>query len=120
MRPRGKKVDPSKACDARAVRNAALALLARRDFACVALCRRLESSGYDAAVVGDTIAALARERMIDDARFGENYVAYHASRGQGPVRIGADLKALGLPGELIDTVLGAAFDWRASAQAVRS
>ena len=120
MRPRGKKVDPSKACDARAVRNAALALLARRDFASVALCRRLESSGYDTEVVGDTVAALARERMIDDARFGENYVAYHAGRGQGPVRIGADLKAAGLAGDLIDTALAAASDWRARAQAVRS
>src|ERR1700722_11444994 len=120
MRPRGKKVDPSKACDARAARSAALALLARRDFASLALCRRLESSGYDPVVVGATVAALARERLVDDARFGENYVAYHASRGQGPVRIGADLKAVGLPGELIDTVLGAAFDWRARAQGVRS
>jgi len=120
MRPRGKKVDPSKACDARAVRNAALALLARRDFASVALGRRLESSGYDPAVVGETVAALARERMVDDARFGENYVAYRAGRGQGPVRIGADLKAAGLACDLIDTALAAASDWRARAQAVRS
>ena len=120
MRPRGKKVDPSKACDARAVRNAALALLARRDFASVALRRRLESSGYDPAVVGETVAALARERMVDDARFGENYVTYRAGRGQGPVRIGADLKAAGLACDLIDTALAAASDWRARAQAVRS
>jgi regulatory protein len=120
MRPRAKKVDASKACDARAVRNAAVALLARRDFAAAALCRRLESSGYDPAVVDAAVAALARERIVDDARFGENYVAYHANRGQGPVRIGADLKALGLPSELIDTALAAGPDWRASAQAVRS
>ena len=108
MRPGGKKVDPSKACDARAVRNSAVALLARRDFASVALCRRLESSGYDPVVVGATVAALARERLVDDARFGENYVAYHASRGQGPVRIGADLKAVGLSCELIDAALARA------------
>jgi regulatory protein len=120
MRPRGKKVDDSKACDARAVRNAAVALLARRDFATVALCRRLESSGYDSAVVGAAVAALARERLVDDARFGENYVIFHANRGQGPVRIGADLKAVGLPSELIDTALAAGPDWRARAQAVRS
>jgi regulatory protein len=120
MRPRGKKVEPSKACDTRAVRYAAVALLARRDFASVALCRRLESCGYDPVVVSDAVAALARERMLDDARYGENYVAYHASRGQGPVRIGADLKAVGLSSELIDTALAAACDWRARAQAVRS
>jgi regulatory protein len=120
MRPRGKKVDASKACDARAVRNAAVALLARRDFATVALCRRLESSGYDSALVGAAVAALARERLVDDARFGENYVTFHANRGQGPVRIGADLKAVGLPAELIDTALAAGPDGRARAQEVRS
>jgi regulatory protein len=120
VRPRGKKVDVSKACDARAVRSAAVALLARRDFASVALCRHLESAGYDSAVVGAAVAALARERLVDDARFGENYVTFHAGRGQGPVRIGAGLKAVGLPCELIDTALAAGPDWRARAQAVRS
>ena len=121
MRPAGrKKVDAAKACDARAVRNAALALLARRDFASAALSRRLESYGYDCAVVGAAIAALAAERIVDDARFCENYVAYHANRGQGPARIGADLKAVGVPGDVIEHALAACADWRARAQAVRS
>jgi regulatory protein len=120
MRPRGKKVDPAKACDMRAVRGAAIALLARRDFATVELGRRLESSGYDSAVVGATIAGLAAERIVDDARFSENYVAYRANRGQGPVRIGADLKAVGVSCELIDRALAACADWRARAQTARS
>jgi regulatory protein len=121
MRPRGrKKVDASKACDARAVRDAAIMFLARRDFATVELCRRLESYGYDSAVVGTTIAELALERIVDDGRFSENYVAFHANRGQGPARIGADLKALGVPCDLIDRALAANPDWRARAQAVRS
>jgi regulatory protein len=121
MRPRGrKKVNASKACDARAVRDAAIVLLARRDFATVELCRRLESYGYDSGVVGATIAGLALERIVDDARFSENYVAYHANRGQGPARIAADLKAVGLPCELIDRALAASPDWRTHARAVRS
>jgi regulatory protein len=122
MRPRGprKKVDASKACDARAVRDAAIALLARRDFATIELCQRLESCGYDTAVVGATLAELAAERIVDDARFCENYVAYHTNRGQGPARIAANMKALGLPCELIDRALGASPDWRARAQAVRT
>jgi regulatory protein len=120
MRPRGrKKVDASKACDARAVRDAAVAHLARRDFASAELCRRLESYGYDPEVVGATVAELALERLVDDARFSENYVAYHANRGQGPARIGADLKALGLPSDLVDRALCACPDWRSRAQAVR-
>ena len=115
-----KKVDAHKAGDARAVRDTAIALLARRDFATAELCRRLESYGYDGAVVGAAVAELAAERIVDEARFSENYVAYHANRGQGPARIAADLKALGLCSELIERALGASPDWRARAQAVRS
>lgn len=120
MRPRArKKVDAQKAGDARAVRDAAIVLLARRDFTTVELSRRLESYGYAPEIVGATITQLAAERIVDDARFSENYVAYHANRGQGPARIAADLKALGLPCELIDRALAASPDWRARAQAVR-
>ena len=121
MRPRGRKqVDSRRAGDAQAVRNAAIALLARRDFASFELSHRLASRGYDAALVAATLAELAAERIIDDARFCENFVAYQANRGQGPLRIGADLKSLGLPGELIDQGLAGHPDWRARAQAVRS
>jgi regulatory protein len=115
-----KQVAAEKAGDARAVRVAAIALLARRDFASVELSRRLESHGYDLGVVRASVAALASERLVDDARFCENYVAYHANRGQGPARIGADLKALGLSGELIASALVVITDWRARAQAARS
>jgi regulatory protein len=121
MRPRGsKKVDASKAADARAVREAAIKHLSRRDFATVELCRRLQSYGYDSKVVATTIAELVLERLVDDARFSANYVAYHANRGQGPARIGADLKALGLSSDLIDDALAASPDWRSRAQAARS
>jgi regulatory protein len=122
MRPVGfrKKVAAEKTGDARAVRVAAIALLARRDFASVELTRRLEAHGYSPGVVRASVAALATERLVNDARFSENYVAYHANRGQGPVRIGADLKALGLPGDLIESALAAITDWRARAQAARS
>jgi len=120
MRPRArKKVDAQKAGDARAVRDAAIALLARRDFATVDLCRRLEAYGYDTEVVGASVTELAAQRIIDDARFSEHYVAYHANRGQGPARIAADLKTLGLSCDLIDRALAESPDWRARAQLVR-
>ena len=115
-----RKIDARKAGDARAVREAAIVFLARRDFATSELCRRLESYGYDSEVVGATVTELAAERIVDDARFSENYVAYHANRGRGPVRIAADLKALGLPSDLIERVLAADPNWRARAQAARS
>ncbi|MGH8149776.1 MAG: regulatory protein RecX [Steroidobacteraceae bacterium] len=73
----------------------------------------------DSALVTTALAELTAEHALDDARYAGNYVAYHAARGQGPVRIAADLKALGLPGELIDSALEAGPDWRALARQAR-
>jgi|SRR5450631_3710155 regulatory protein len=118
-RPARKRLDARKAADPRAVREAAFAQLARRDFASGELIRKLASQGYDPAVSAATVAELTSERYIDDARFSENYVAYHAHRGEGPIRIEARLKACGLSAELIDTALATVADWRLRAQAVR-
>ena len=38
-------------------------------------------------------------------------MAYHAVRGQGPLRIGADLRRRGLPGSLVEEGLDAYPDW---------
>src|SRR6187431_467723 len=94
------KADPEKAADPQAVRTAAVALLAARDFASGELREKLESKGYDAGIVAEAVTELVEGKVLDDARYAEHYVAYHADRGQGPVRIGADLKSLGLPEEL--------------------
>ena len=59
------------------------------------------------------------ERALDDGRYAENYVAYHSERGQGPLRIAADLRALGVAGDLIEAALGSGPDWRELAQDVR-
>jgi regulatory protein len=118
-RPARKKVDAHQAVDPRAVREAAFAHLARRDFATGELILKLASKGYDPAVSAAAVAALASDGYINDARFCENYVVFHANRGEGPARIEAQLKALDLPCELIDTALAGIPDWRARAHAVR-
>ncbi len=117
---RRKALDPEQAADSDAARAAAIALLARRDFASAELGRRLEERGFDPQAVAAAVAALIEERVLDDARFAASYVTYHAERGQGPVRIAADLSALGLPAELIDAALEAGPDWRTLARAVRA
>ncbi len=94
-------------------------MLARRDYASGELRARLEAKGYEAAVSAAVIEVLKASGALNDARFAGNYVAYHAARGQGPVRIGADLKALKLPGELIAAALGEARDWQARARTAR-
>jgi regulatory protein len=113
-------LDPERAADADSPRAAAITLLARRDFASGELGRRLEERGFDAEVAAAAVAGLIEERALDDGRFARNYVAYHAGRGQGPVRIAADLASLGLQAELIDAALAAGPDWVALSREVRS
>ena len=114
--PRGRK--SGVVGDAAAVRAAAVTLLARRDYATAELRAKLESSGYQPDAVSQALSELIHERLIDDARFIENYIAQHAERGEGPVRIAADLEARQLDGVLTDAAL-AGQDWPARARAVR-
>jgi regulatory protein len=115
-----KAPNPEQAADAEAARAAAVTLLARRDFASGELGRRLAERGFEAAAVAAAIAGLTEERALDDARFARNYASYHAGRGHGPVRIAADLRALGLKAELVDAALASGPDWRALARELRA
>ena len=99
------------ALDARAARGAALDALARRDYASEDLRRKLLEKGYDVAVVAPLLDALRAEKLLDDRRYAENFVAYHAARGQGPLRVRADLRRHGLEGILVEECLDAFPDW---------
>jgi regulatory protein len=101
------------------VRQAAVTLLARRDFAAAELAGRLQQDGYPAEAVAAVIAELSAERILDDARFATQYVAYHADRGQGPRRIAMDLSARGVAPLHIEAAMAAGKDWAALARAVR-
>jgi regulatory protein len=106
------------ASDAQAARLAATALLARRDFASKELHEKLTQRGFEEATVASLLAGLAREGILDDGRYAQNYVTYHAGRGQGPMRIAADLRRRGLAAELIDAALERGPDWKALARKV--
>ncbi len=85
--------------------------LARRDLASEDLRRKLLEKGYDGAVVAPLIEALRAEKLVDDSRYVENFVAYHAARGQGPGRVRLGLRQKGLQGELVEQCLAAYPDW---------
>jgi regulatory protein len=100
-------------------RASAIGLLARRDFASGELRQKLEHQGYDREAASEAVAGLVEGGLLSDARFAENYVTWHAERGEGPLRIEAELKALDLPDALVQAALANGPDWRARARAVR-
>jgi regulatory protein len=112
----GRPVEP---LDARGARAAALDALARRDYASEDLRVKLLQKGYDASVVLPLLDALRDEKLIDDRRYLENFVAYHAARGQGPLRVRLDLRRHGLQGPAVEEYLDTYADWIAQLQKAR-
>ena len=106
----GRPVEP---LDGRAARVAALDALARRDYASEDLRLKLLEKGNDAFIVAHLLGALRDEKLLDDRRYMENFVAYHAARGQGPHRIRLDLRRHGLQGALVEEYLDAYPEWSA-------
>ena len=113
-------IRPEGADDPQAIRAAALTLLARRDWLTGELSSKLQAVGCDREATAAVIADLVQERLLNDARYAEHYVASRAERGHGPLRIAADLASLGAPRELIEAAVGSGPDWRALAGTVRS
>ena len=113
-------VDPGRdPFDARAARVAALDTLARRDHPAEALRRKLLEKGYDPAVVADVLADLCAEKLVDDRRYVENFIGFRAARGQGPLRVGADLRQMGLSDELVKNGIEAFAEWMAHLRSAR-
>src|SRR5690349_10961568 len=104
--------------DELAARMAAITLLARRDFLCRELTERLRRQGFDEPAAASAVTELVREGVLDEGRCAQNYVAYHAGRGQGPIRIAAELRRRGLPDALIEAALASGPDWDALARKV--
>jgi regulatory protein len=106
--------------DTSGARLAALRLLNRRDYCAAELTARLVERGAGPQVAAEVVAGLGRERMVDDARYAENFVAWHSGRGQGPLRIAHELKELGVAAALVEEAVDASSaEWRARCAKVR-
>jgi regulatory protein len=112
-------VDEHRAADPRAVRAAALALVARREHSTAEATAALLRKGYEAAAVAATIAELQQERLLDDARYAESLVRMLTNRGQGPQRVRHALVEAGISADLAAAALEAAPDWSLLAADVR-
>lgn len=95
---------------------AALRLLARREHSVRELKRKLQAKGHAAEEVERVVAQLGAKKLVSDERFAEAYVAHHARKGQGPVRIRAELRQQGAADEAIEAALARSeVDWTALA-----
>ena len=88
-------LSPEDRADVAAARLAALRLLAGRDFAAAELHGRLTARGFEAAAAQAVIEEFTASGALNESRYAHNYVIWHAGRGQGPLRIAADLGARG-------------------------
>ena len=106
--------------DPQAARLAALKLLNRRDYGARELAERLVARGFAHPAADEAVEGLRKERLVDDGRFAEHFVAYHANRGRGPVGIAHRLREAGVPADTIAAAVSATdSDWRRRAVEVR-
>jgi regulatory protein len=106
--------------DPQAARLAALKQLNRRDFGARELAERLVARGFSLPAAEEAVEGLRQERLVDDGRFAEHFVAYHGNRGRGPVGIAHRLREAGVPAETIAAAVNATDpDWRRRAADVR-
>jgi regulatory protein len=120
LRRSSKAANSQQQANPETARTTAVALLARRDFASAELRAKLCSKGFEEAAAEQVIVELAARGVLDDRRFAENYINWHSGRGQGPVRIAAQLRSCGLPEGLVDAAIVSGPDWYALARRVRS
>ena len=98
----------------------ALRLLNRRDHCAAELAARLVERGAEAAQAEAVVAKLVSERFVDDARYAEHYVAAHAERGQGPLRIAQELAGRGMAPDIVEAAVASRDEaWKARCVALR-
>jgi regulatory protein len=98
--------------DEKTVRATAVRLLARREHSTQELRRKLTARHYPAGTVDAVIGQLAAKRLVSDERFISSFVHHHAMRGQGPIRIRAELRQQGVADAAIEAEFErGGFDW---------
>jgi regulatory protein len=113
------RLDPE-AADEAACKRTAVELLARREHSRVELERKLATRGFPEAVIAPSLDALEHSGVLAATRFTESFIRSRIAKGQGPVRIRAELAERGVAGEQAAAVLrGDDVDWLATARAVR-
>jgi len=116
---RPSKPEPA-AIDEAACQRTAVELLARRDHSRLELERKLATRGFPGAMIAAALDSLERSGVLAAARFAESFVRSRVAKGQGPVRIRAELAQRGVGAEAAEHLLKSPdIDWQDSIRAVR-
>lgn len=82
-------------------RDDAIHLLARREYSRAELRERLSARGHEASDILICLDDLAEQGLQSDARFAESFLRSRIARGQGPLKIRAELERRGIDRERI-------------------
>lgn len=112
--------EPDEKATQKSVEITAVRLLARREHSVEELRQKLQGRGYPEPAIETVLERLKARKLVSNERFVASFVHHHAQRGQGPVRIRAELRQQRIAADLADAALDAAdFDWIAQARATR-
>ncbi|MFQ3786569.1 regulatory protein RecX [Halomonas sp. A29] len=89
-------------------RDDAIRLLARREYSRAELEQRLSLRGHPAEAVDACLDELTVEGLQSDVRFAESFLRSRVARGQGPLKVRAELERRGIERTLIATTLAGA------------
>lgn len=99
---------------------AAVRLLARREHGTRELKRKLSAKGHEEDAVDRVLEKLGAKKLVCDERFVSTFVHHHARRGQGPIRIRAELRQQGIADPDIEQeIADSTVDWAGAAIEVR-
>ncbi len=99
-------------------RRFAMDCLARREHSAAELRRKMAARDFTADEIDATLARLEQDGLLSDERFAQAFVAWRSRRGQGPLRLRAELAQRGVTAELIDESLEGV-DWHGAARVAR-
>lgn len=101
---------PATPDSADAAEDAALRILRGAGQSAASLQRKLERRGYANEAAGEAVRRCAASGYVDDAAMAASVAARHRRAGHGRARVAADLKAKGVPAELITEALDSQTD----------
>ena len=104
-------------------RDDAIRLLARREYSRQELVERLKARGHASSVISDALNDLEAQGLQSDERFAESFLRGRVQRGQGIVKMLADISLRGIERSMASQILAQVerdlgIDWEEQAREV--